>query len=642
MVENIRRIDVRILKTSVVSSLIVLLILSISVAGCTGDGSTSGQEDKPTIESMCTPRALQQVMPQGVTVKDIPNLLTYLPVQIRATKGGVSLLAANALGDGAPSYCVVTGSYVTNAATGKTANFAAVLPAADKWNGKYLQIGCGGNCGNVFDAGIPTPAHVKAGYAIWQTDDGHVDGAITATGNSVEADPSWAIKSPGVPDTEAINDYLYRAVHTLAVVGPQATALLYKAGKVKRSYFLGCSDGGREAMVEATKYPGDFDGIVAGAPYDPLLTNINFMTRALTQLRSSGAALSAAQLKLVANTVLSACDSRDGVADGLVQNPNACDFNPRRDLPICPSSVAASDSCLTSDQIDSVSAMLSTARQSSGAMLAAGWSPLVLGSDEAVGSIVFPSSPLPGPDVFGLQPYMTSFTDWSFANYTIRDLVFAGASSYDGTISLGQSFGRANPADSSSFHITFADRAVGAIDSAMKNGRWNDASAMAAYIKRGGKLFLYQGLNDPFVNVNNTIQYYINLAEASGGYGALQNNVRMFLAPGMDHCVGGYGPNAFVNQYNAPGFFSGPAVPFDADHDALAAIDAWVESGKSPESITATKYKDDVVSEGIARTMPLCPFPAVARYSGKGSVTDAANWSCPTGDRSLLVYGPGA
>ncbi|WP_157379906.1 tannase/feruloyl esterase family alpha/beta hydrolase [Burkholderia ubonensis] len=611
----------------------------LALQGCGSGDVNSTSTVQLTLAQMCTTQAMQRVMPSGTVVKDIPNLLTYLPAKLRATSGGVNLLAENALGDGAPSYCLVTGSYVTNATTGKTANFAAVLPAPDKWNGKYLQIGCGGTCGSVFDAGTPEPAHVRAGFAIWQTDDGHVDGSIAAAGMSLEADSSWAVTADNAPNSDAIQDYLHRAVHSLAVMGQQATASVYQSQRVKRSYFLGCSDGGREAMVEATKYPADFDGIVAGAPYNMRESNLNFMTRALVQLRGASAQLSAGQIKMVGNAMTTACDAADGTVDGLVQNPNACNFNPRRDIPQCAAGSAPSDSCLTSDQIDSVSAITSAARDETGAVVAAGFPATTLAAGMAASQMIFPTSPAAGPDPFGPQPYLTSFTDWSLSNYTLRNMVYLGSPNYNGRTTLGQTFGLLNQSDPSTFHATFPANTVSAIQNALKNGIWDTPTDLSAFVNKGGKLFLYHGLNDPLLSANNTIKYFEDVAAVQGGYQKLGENARLFLAPGMEHCAGGSGPNALVNQYNAPGFFINPPVPFDPQHDALAAIDSWVQDNSPPNSIIATKFVNDDATQGIARTMPLCPFPAKAHYSGSGSVTDAANWSCSTDDMSMLTSG---
>lgn len=605
--------------------------------GTSFPGSGTGQATGMTLAEMCTPAVIQSILPAGATVKDIPNMLTALPAEMRATKGGTVLIQANAFGDGAPAYCVATGSFTTNPETKKTANFGAVFPAPDQWNGKYLQIACGGNCGSVFDAGIPTPAHVRAGYAMWHTDDGHVDRAIAESGFSVEADSSWAVLSPGVPNVDAIEDYLHRAVHSLAQVGPRATAALYGAEKVQRSYLMGCSDGGREGMVQATKYPDDFDGIVAGAPYSMVRSNFSFMKRQLAQFRSPGAALSQAQVDLVAKAALDVCDASDGVTDGLVQAPNACNFDVRKSVALCPAGQSGAD-CLTTEQMESVEAFLTPVSDSAGNTVTAGWAPVVFKSPESI-AYVFPSTPVPGPDPFGPEPYLTMFTDWSISNYTLRNQVFAGASDYNGLTSLGMTFGLANGSDPSSFQASVPSPIVQRVAAAFKTGLWDDPSAASTFIAKDRKLIMYHGLEDALLNPNDTMRYYQALAARQGGYRALQNNVRLFMAPGVNHCVGGPGPNAFVNHYNAPNFFSGPPVPFDPSHDALAALDAWVEKGTPPQSIIATKYTDNDSSKPIQRTMPLCPFPSKAQYKGSGSINDAVNWSCSAVDASLLEQG---
>lgn len=612
---------------------LLLGVLFASLCSCSGGGRTPAA----SLAEMCTPAEIQSILPSGATVKDIPNMLTALPAAMRATKGGIVLIEANAFGDGAPAYCVATGSFVTNSDTKKTANFGAIFPAPGAWNGKYLQIACGGNCGSVFDAGIPTPAHVRAGFAIWHTDDGHVDRAIAESGFSVEADSSWAVMSPGVPNIDALEDFLHRAVHSLAQLGPKATAALYGAEKVQRSYLLGCSDGGREGMVEATRYPDDFDGIVAGAPYSIVRANFSFMKRQLVQFRTPGAELSQAQVDLVAKAVVAVCDLSDGVADGLVQAPNACNFDLRKSVGICPANQPGAN-CLTTEQMESVEAFLSPVSDGAGNTITSGWSPVVFKSPESF-SYLFPAPALPGPDPFGPEPYLTMFTDWSIGNYTLRNQGFAGANDYDGRTSLGMTFGLANGSDLASYQARVPSSTVERVAAAVKTGLWDDPRTMSAFVSKGRKLIMYHGMEDALLNPNDTVRYYQALAANQGGYGELQNNVRLFMAPGVNHCIGGPGPNAFVNHYNAPNFFSGPPVPFDASHDALAALDAWVDKGVAPQSIIATKYTDNDAKKPVQRTMPLCPFPSVAQYRGTGSINDAANWSCSPGNVSLLEQG---
>ena len=156
-------------------------------------------------------------------------------------------------------------------------------------------------------------------------------------------------------------------------------------------------------------------------------------------------------------------------------------------------------------------------------------------------------------------------------------------------------------------------------------------AASAEYFRQGRKLILYHGFSDGDITPFRTTQYYRSLAQLHGGYAVLQKNARLFMVPGMAHCGGGPGPNAF-GQLWAPD----PAGP---DSDILVALENWVEKGAAPQSIIATKFDHDNPKGPVLRTMPLCPFPAMARYKGSGDIHAAANWSCPADDQRLLDAG---
>jgi feruloyl esterase len=143
----------------------------------------------------------------------------------------------------------------------------------------------------------------------------------------------------------------------------------------------------------------------------------------------------------------------------------------------------------------------------------------------------------------------------------------------------------------------------------------DDPSKYGAFFSRGGKLLMYHGYDDLIISPYSSIWFYEDLAEKNGGYEKLEGNARLFMVPGMLHCNGGSGPNAF---------------------DTLSALEKWVEKGVPPDAITATHSTSDVVD----RSMPLCKFPEQAHYKGSGDVNDAANWSCPQKDQSLLASGP--
>jgi hypothetical protein len=176
----------------------------------------------------------------------------------------------------------------------------------------------------------------------------------------------WSVDAPGKPNAEAMADYAYRAVHSVARAAKTFTARVYRAPEIDRAYFMGCSDDGREAMQEASLYPDDFDGIVAGAPFmDPAASVLAGISTQLTQLRAPQFSLSAADFATVSKSILAKCDASDGVIDGLVQNPATCAFDPRVDIPRC-DGPAGKSACLTQPQIDSVTAMLSAVRTEGG------------------------------------------------------------------------------------------------------------------------------------------------------------------------------------------------------------------------------------------------------------------------------------
>ena len=172
----------------------------------------------------------------------------------------------------------------------------------------------------------------------------------------------------------------------------------------------------------------------------------------------------------------------------------------------------------------------------------------------------------------------------------------------------------------------------------------DDPVLVARFLNKGGKLIMYHGYSDPVISAYRSILFYESLADLVGGYTPLQNNARLFMVPDMGHCINGTGPDNFGKLAEPPGY------PVDAQHDVLSALEEWVEYGRAPPSITASHYTGDNSTIGyIDRTMPLCPFPTEARYTGSGDVNDAASWTCKpnatllqTGvnGRQAGVYGP--
>jgi feruloyl esterase len=162
---------------------------------------------------------------------------------------------------------------------------------------------------------------------------------------------------------------------------------------------------------------------------------------------------------------------------------------------------------------------------------------------------------------------------------------------------------------------------------------------LAGFIAQNKKLLLWHGYADGLISPYISVQYYRKLADLNAGYENLQHNVRLFMAPDVSHCgVGGDGPNAFQTLYHkVPGEMPPPVV--DADNDMLSALERWPEAGVPPAKIIASKYERDDISKPVVRSMPLCPFPARARYDGTGDVNKGSSWSCPVEDTSLLNIG---
>ena len=275
-------------------------------------------------ERPCTVAAIQNIAPIGMNIG--PGGAIDPPEPRLETASGVRLIPANALGDGSPEFCYVAGSVVTYSKPRRTTHFAAALPSRAIWNGKFMFQGCGTNCGVIYQ---PSAAALIKGYAVWATDDGHVAKSSPDPRFAREDDATWAAAGPGRLDEGALEDFFHRAVHAVTAIGKEFTKRYYAVSGLKYSYFQGCSGGGREGMVELTRYPRDYDGIIVGAPYFDMANQLaNTLTSFVAELRSSGAAVPRPLWNVANRIILDKCDSQDGVKDGLIQNPQACDFNP--------------------------------------------------------------------------------------------------------------------------------------------------------------------------------------------------------------------------------------------------------------------------------------------------------------------------
>jgi feruloyl esterase len=460
-----------------------------------------------------------------------------------------------------PAFCRLAGT------TSPAVNFEVWLPL-EGWNGKFQVVGNGGMAGT-----LSYPAMASAlqrNYATASTDTGHAAGPVAF-------DASWAAGRP-----DLIEDFGHRSLHLTTVNGKQVVAALY-ASPPEYSYYVGCSKGGQQGLMEAQRYPQDFDGIIAG---DPANDWTRFYAGAhlwysLAMLEDSQAWIPPAKLPALENAVNNACDAQDGIEDGILMNPLACQVD--LSTLTCPAGTD-DNACLTPRQVSAVEKIWSGVSNSAGELVYPG---LVPGGEAAAGgwsTWVTGSEPFRSLHWLGGEGFFRWFVfddpDWDFTTFDFdADLEYA---------------------------LRKVGPAVDAVDPDLTTLRDN-----------GAKLIVYHGWSDPDISPVASINYYNQVVDfiATGlGAGAraqalesTRDFFRLFMVPGMAHCRGGPGPDQF---------------------DALTALENWVEKGIAPQSIIAAKIE----AGETTRSRPLCPYPEVAIYDGSGSTDLAENFYCANPD----------
>ena len=488
----------------------------------------------------------------------LPNTTITLAQSVAAGAFAPSGSAAAPYKD-LPAFCRVAG--VIKPSNDSDIKFEVWLPAAN-WNGKFHGIGNGGFAGSISYTGL-APA-VARGFATASTDTGH------SGGNAV-----WALNHP-----EKIVDYGYRAIHEMTEKAKLIIKAFYGAAP-KRSYFASCSNGGRQALMEAQRYPNDYDGIIAGAPandFTHILTG--FAWNMKNTLADPASYISARKLKAIETAVLAACDARDGVKDGVLDDPTKCGFDPATLL--CKGE--ETDECLNSKQIAALKQIYAGPRDAKGKLIIPGFTP---GGETGPGGWA--------GWITGATP--TAAQQFFFSTQAFKNMVYNDANWDFKTFDLER--------DGKVAQEKLAP-VLNATDPNLK-----------AFQARGGKLILYHGWNDAALPPVNTINYVQSVA-AKLGPKQTDSFVRLFMAPGVQHCAGGPGPDTFGQAVNNN--------HTDAQHDLTLALERWVEEGVAPAQVIATKR----VNGQVQRTRPLCAYPQIARYKGSGSTDDAANFSCVT------------
>jgi len=433
------------------------------------------------------------------------------------------------------------------------------------WNGRFRGQGNGGFAGQIDYRGLAVAVQQK--YA----------GAATDTGHSAEGtDARWALGHP-----EKVVDYGYRAIHEMTQIAKTLIKAFY-GNPPHHAYFASCSNGGRQALMEAQRFSADYDGILAGAP-------ANFWTHLLTKALADARAttldpasyIPSSKLSALSRAVNAACDAQDGVTDGVLNDPRQCKFDP------------ASMLCKTSDSNECFTAPQITALKE-----------LYEGPHDANGNLIFPGY-LPGGEE-GPGGWAT----WITGVAPGKSLLFAFGGGYFSNMVYEKS--------DWDYKKTRVDDGLKAAEG--KTAKILNATDpnLAAFKARGGKLLLYHGWNDAAISALNTIDYY-NDVESKMSKAETEAFSRLYMVPGLQHCGGGPGANSFGQL--------GQGAP-DPQHNMQRALEEWVEKGIAPSAIVATKFVDDDPSKGVKFTRPLCPYPRVAKFKGTGDPNDAGNFVC--------------
>jgi feruloyl esterase len=479
---------------------------------------------------------------------------TVAAVQAKAPKGTTITSASVVEAAGAvPRYCKVDGHV---SVPDNEVNFRLGLP--ESWNGKYYFVGVGGLGGTIGNLN----AGLTRGYASASTDTGHE-----------ASDPSW-----GSNRAKEI-DYGYRGTHVTAVAGRQLTAAFF--GKApEHAYFNGCSNGGRQALMEVQRYPEDFDGIIAG---DPATGTPMQVGRALVfqhMLLHPENYLPPSKIDVLARATLDQCDAADGLKDGLISDPRLCSFKPEKLKCAGPDG----PDCLTPAQVETVRKIYTPLRTPDGKLYttgfpvghedgATGWQTWIVGrtpaAPQADGTLAFNAQPPAG--------FSLSESNMRFLATENDDPSFTWS-----TLKFPQDLPR----------LASMTEILSPHDPDLR-----------PFKKRGSKIILYHGWADPAISAYGTVDYYDRVTKIVGGQKEADAFSRLYLVPGMHHCTGGPGPNTF---------------------DMLPVLENWIEKGMAPAAVVASHRTEGKVD----RTRPLCPYPQVARYTGSGSVDDAANFRC--------------
>lgn len=473
--------------------------------------------------------------------------------------------------EGLPELCAIEVKVKSSGVS--SYSFGLFLPA--KWNSRFLAVGNGG-----FGGGINWPdmgTNSLYGFVSMSTDTGHISGT---------ADGSWALNNP-----EGLLDWGYRAMHGSVDLAKQLVSAYYGT-PAQFSYYHGCSTGGRQGLKEVQLYPDDFDGVIAGAPawwtahmqpWTVQVGKVNLPTDAPHRIPTS-------LFSVIEAEVFRQCDPQDGVLDNIISDPAGCNFNPMKLL--C-GAEADPTTCLTPPQLATLYKLHHDYVETNQTFVFPG---LPLSSEGQWNWIVGGTeAPHPlGSDYISYFVVNDSKWDWETFDYSYVQLA--------DKINPGQA--TANEFDMSTFY------------------------------EKGGKLLQYHGWSDGGIPAGSSLYFYDQVLQTMLPKGIeLDNWYRLFLVPGMQHCLKSVrdAPWYFAGSTQAlvlsPELHSTPGYT-DSKHDILLALMDWVENGVAPAEIIATKFADDTAENGVVRQRPLCPYPKQAIWDRESDPDLATSWKC--------------
>ena len=566
---------------------LLLLGAALALAAC----ASNDDPDLPTL-SAATPGTLQSCTDLATKAKLANTTIAS------STLVAAGALTVTGVTTPMPEHCLVKGEMNrrTSAVDGKSyaIGFEMRLPTA--WNGRYFYQANGGIDGSVVTAtgptsgGAPVSNALQMGFAVLSSDAGH------------SGPPWWGL------DPQARLDYGYQAVGSLTPMAKNLIKVAY--GKAPdRSYFGGCSNGGRHAMIAAARYSDQYDGILAGAPGFHLpkaataqLWKVQQYASIASGTVTTGAdagqpdittAVTPAEFKLLGERIVAKCDALDGASDGIVADIKACQgaFNIKTDVATC--SGARDGTCLTDAQKTVLGNIFAGAKNSKG--------------ESTYSNFYY------DPGVAG-----SNYAAWHYGNSTALDpgavaFIFTTPPSTQAAFlaTTGLKYGLA-------FNMDTDYPKIFATDAVYKESPWSymtppNETDLSALKNRGAKLLVYHGAADPIFSAADTTRWYDALQAANNG--AATAFARYFMVPGMNHCSGGPATDQF---------------------DMLTNLVNWVEKAQAPDQVVAkvrgtgaNVVNTELPSSWSAtRSRPLCAYPTVARYKGSGDLENAANFSC--------------